>query len=380
MKQSHKKKKILFSILALFLLYIIWLSINLLSFKTYKAPALKPSPLEIEGVYHIHTTYSDGRKSLEEIAKIASQADIDFIILTDHGNPNFESYSSQGWKEGVLTLAGSELSVSRGHLVALDFELPSRNFSQNAEDAFYEIKEGGGFTIISHPYSKTHWSWGKFMEYEGIEIINGDTALKKNIIASIPSLPALLINPEYAFLKMFDSPHRNLRKWDELNSLHPTFGYFSLDAHILYRPALNLLRLHLLLQTPLSEDFDTANDQVYEALRKGRFYNSIHAAAHAYGFRFSAKEKGGKTVPMGSTVMSDSPVTLNIEAPFPFAKDIHLVHNGKRIFSSNEESVSYDAAHPGTYRVEVYLTERSPLGKKIPWVVSNPIFLREDKK
>jgi len=380
MKQSHKKKKILLSILALFLLYIIWLSFNLLTFKTYSSPALKSSPLEIEGVYHIHSTYSDGRKSLDEIAKLASQAYLDFIILTDHGRPNHESYSSQGWKEGVLALAGSELSVSRGHLVALDFELPSGYFSQNAEDAFYEIRAGGGFTIISHPYSKTQWSWGKFIEYDGIEIINGDTALKKNIVASIPSLPALLIKPEYTFLRMLDSPHRNLRKWDELSSLHPTYGYFSLDAHLLYRPGFNLLHLHLLLQTPLSEDFDTAKDQVYEALRKGRFYNSIHAAAHAYGFRFSAKEKGGKTAPMGSTVMSDSPVTLNIEAPFPFAKDIHLVHNGKRISSSNEERVSYDAAHPGTYRVEVYLSERSPLAKKIPWIVSNPIFLREDEK
>ncbi len=83
---------------------------------------------------------------------------------------------------------------------------------------------------------------------------------------------------------------------------------------------------------------------------------------------------------MGSTVILDSPVTINIKAPFPFAKDVHLVHNGKKIFSSNEESISYEAAHPGTYRVEVYLTERSPLGKNIPWIVSNPIFLREDEK
>ncbi len=178
---------------------------------------------------------------------------------------------------------------------------------------------------------------------------------------------------------MFDRPHRNLRKWDKLNNLHPIYGYFSLDAHLLYRPALNLLRLHLLLQSPLSEDFDTAKHQVYEALRKGRFYNSFHAAAHAHGFRFSG-EKEEKMTPMGGTVILDSPVTLNIEAPFPFAKDIHLVHNGKMIFRSAEDSISYEAAHPGTYRVEVYLTERSPLGKNIPWIVSNPIFLREDDK
>jgi hypothetical protein len=373
------RKKILLSILALFPLYIIWLSFNLLSFKTYKAPSLKPSPLDIQGVFHIHSTYSDGRKSLDEIAKLASQADLDFIILTDHGSPNYESYSSQGWKEGVLVLAGSELSVSRGHLAALDFELPSHNFSQNAEDAFYEIKARGGFTIISHPYSRTQWSWGKFMEYSGIEIINGDTALKKNIAASIPSLPALLIKPDYTFVKMLDNPYRNLRKWDELNKLHPTYGYFSLDAHFLYRPGLNLFHLHPLLLAPLSKDFDEARHQVYEALRKGRFYNSIHSAAHAGGFRFSAEEEG-KTIPMGSTVLLDSPLTFHIEAPFPFAKEIHLVHNGKKIFTSTKESVSYEADQPGTYRVEVYLTARSPLKKNIPWIVSNPIFLRKDEK
>jgi hypothetical protein len=379
MKQSHRKKKILLSILALFLLYIIWLSFNVLRFKTYKAPASKSSPLEIEGVFHIHTAFSDGRKSLDEIAKLASQADLDFIILTDHGNPNYESYSSQGWKEGVLVLAGSELSVNRGHLVALDFERPSRRFSPNAEDAFYEIKAGGGFSIISHPYSKVQWSWGEFIEYSGIEIINGDTALKRNIIASIPSLPALLMKPEYTLLKMLDRPYRNLRKWDELNNLHPIYGYFSLDAHLLYRPGLNLLRLHLPLETPLAEDFETAQHQVYEALRKGRFYNSVHAAAHAYGFRFYGEE-GGKTTPMGSTILLDSQVTLHIEAPFPFAKEIHIVHNGKKIISSTVDSISYEPAQPGTYRIEVYLTEGSPLGKNVPWIVSNPIFLREDEK
>ena len=83
---------------------------------------------------------------------------------------------------------------------------------------------------------------------------------------------------------------------------------------------------------------------------------------------------------MGSIALLDSQVILHIKAPFPFAKEIHLIHNGKRIFHSTEESVSYEAALPGTYRVEVFLKERSPLGKNIPWIVSNPIFLREDEK
>jgi len=374
-----KKKKILLILLALFLLYTLWLSFNLLRFKTYKDPAVKASPLEVEGVYHMHTTFSDGTKSLDEIAKLTSLASLDFIILTDHGSPNIESYSSQGWKEGVLVLAGSELSVSRGHLVALGFKLPSRRFSQNAEQAVYEIAKAGGFSIIAHPYSKTIWSWGEFVGYSGIEIINGDTMLRKDLFISLPHLPALWIKPDYALLKILDSPHRNLRKWDEMSKLYPVYGYFSLDAHRLYRPLLGYIRLHVLLEIPLSEDFETASKQVFEALRRGRFYNSIHAAAHAHGFRFWG-EKEEKIMAMGSTVLLDSPVILHTKAPFPFAREIHLIHNGKSIFQSTEENSSYKATHPGTYRVEVYLKERSPMGKNIPWIVSNPIFLREDKK
>lgn len=365
--------------MAPFLLYAVWLSFNLLRFKTYTAQASNYSPLEIEGVYHIHSTFSDGRKTLDEIAKLASSAGLNFIILTDHGSPNYKSYSSQGWMEGVLVLAGSELSVSRGHLVALDFKLPSHNFSQNAEEAVYEIMAEGGFSIIAHPYSKIQWSWGEFVGYSGIEIINAESALRRDLLLSLPYLPALLVKPEYALIKMLDSPHRNLRKWDEFNDQHTVYGFYSVDAHLFYRSLFNFLRLHLLLQSPLSADFASASQQVYETLRKGDFYSSIHAAAQANGFRFWG-EKEGATIPMGGTVLLDSPVTLHIKAPFPFAKEIHLFHDGKMTFRSAGENASYEATQAGAYRVEVFLRERSPLGKNIPWILSNPIFLKEVKK
>ena len=374
-----KKKIILFALLVLFFIYIIWLSVGLLSFKAYKSPELKEYPLQVEGAYHFHSLFSDGKKSIDEVAKIASQASLDFIILTDHGSPNHESYASQGWKEGVLVLAGSELSVSRGHLVALGFELPKRNFSQNTEHAVYEIEGAGGFSIIAHPYSKTKWSWGELVGYSGIEIMNADSMIRINALSSLPYIPAILLNPEFFLLKSVDNPVRNLRKWDELNKNHPLYSYFSTDAHLFYRPLFDLFHLHLQLESSLSRDFETAKEQVFHALRKGIFYNSIHAAADASGFRFWGEQKE-MIIPMGGTASLDSPVLLNIQAPFSFSKEIHLIRDGKVIFRSTEESASYLASQPGAYRVEVYLKERTPLRKNIPWIVSNPIFLREDKK
>lgn len=378
MKKS-KKKIFLFSLLALLLIYVLWLSFHLLRFKTYKGYPRKDYSLEAEGVYHIHTLFSDGRRSVEEILKLAAQASLDFIILTDHGSPNYECLASQGRKEGVLVLAGSELSVSRGHLVGLGFKSLTHPFSQNAEQAVYEIGLSGGFSIIAHPYSKVSWSWGEFVDYSGIEIMNADTMLKKDILPSLPYLPALLVKPRFALIKMLDNPKKNLKKWDELNHQHPTYGYFSVDAHLLYRPLLSLFRLHLFLRRPLAADFESARNQVYEALREGRFYNAIDAAAIAKGFKFWGKQEE-KMIPMGRTAELQVPLTLHIKAPFPFSKEIHLIRDGKIILRSEKESLLHPAQKPGIYRVEIYLRERSPLGENIPWIVSNPIFLRENKK
>jgi hypothetical protein len=209
--------------------------------------------------------------------------------------------------------------------------------------------------------------------------MNADSMLKKDIILSIPYFPALLIKPEYVLLKILDSPHHNLRKWDELNKFHPIYGYFSTDAHLLYDDLFNLFHIHVLLQDQLSEDFDRAKKQVFSALKQGRFYNSVHAAAHAAGFRFWG-EKGEEKIHMGSETSLSSRVTLHIQAPFSFKAEINIIHNGKNIYPSTKKQSSFEVSKQGTYRVEVYLKERSPLDKNIPWIVSNPIFIREDTK
>jgi hypothetical protein len=371
----RRLKKILIVFLALFLVYLLWLSFQLLNFKKYKSPSPE-TPLEVEGVYHIHTRFSDGRSPAYKIANLASQAGLDFIILTDHGNPNYPSLQFEGWKDGLLVLSGAELSVSRGHLVGLGFKLPPHPFAQNTEEAVHEIAALGGFSIIAHPYSKVQWSWGEFVGYSGLEIINADTMLKKNILRLVPYLPTLLIKPEYAMLKMLDTPDQSLRKWDQINSSYHISGYFSTDAHVLYRPLFSLLRLHVLLQDPLSVDFETAKHQVYECLQKGNFYNAIDAAAQARGFRFWA-EKDKRRGSMGDIFHSSS-VTLKVKAPFPFAEELQLVHNGQNIYHSTQKDISFEASDPGVYRIEVYLKERSPLAQGIPWIVSNPIFLRKD--
>ena len=376
MKSKSKKKKILLLLLGLIVVYSIWLGIGIVRFRTYAGPEIETALPEIQGAYHIHTVHSDGRKTPEKIAELAGLASLDFIILIDHGAPNLESLETAGWKNGILVLAGSELSVSRGHLVALGFKPPSTPFSQNAEKAAYEIKALDGFSIIAHPYSKVSWSWGEPIGYNGLEIINANTMLKYNLFRMIPLLPSLLVKPEYTLLKMLKRPDKNLKKWDELNNSHPTFGFFSVDAHLLYKSLVPLLQLHILLKNPLSDEFEQARHQVLSALRQGRFYNAVDSAARADGFRFWA-QKGQKRVLMGEKAVLDSRVTLHIQAAFPFATEIHLIHNGRIILKSSENTIVHQPKETGFYRVEAYLKERTPLHRDIPWILSNPIFFME---
>lgn len=370
------KKRVLRSILALFLIYSIWLGYQILTFGTHTAERPPIPGNTIQGAYHIHTTLSDGRRAPDEVIEIARNQSLDFIILTDHGNPNFLSIEEEGWKDGLLVLAGAEISTSRGHLVGLGFDVDDERFSQKAEEAASQVARNRGFTIIAHPYSRGGWSWGDVFVYSGIELMNANTMVRKNILLSLPYLPAILVKPDYALVRMLDDPEKNMRKWDSLTRDHAVYAYFSPDAHLLYGPLFRLFRLHLSLEESLPRDFEGARRMVYEAMRRGRFYNAVNAAAHASGFQFYGMREGER-ISMGETIGYTPPLSLHVRTPAEFAREIRLIRNGSLILETGKRDLSYEVPAPGVYRAEVYLRERTHLGKDIPWIVSNPIFIRE---
>jgi hypothetical protein len=377
--------KLVFRILVVLLVaYLIWLGWLLQRFRPHhqvRLPERAGPPFEVVGVYHIHSNLSDGQKRPDQIASIAARRSLDFIILTDHGSPNSASLATQGWKDGVLVLAGSELSTNRGHLVGLGFNAPRQPFARNAERAAREIAAAGGFSIIAHPFSKTQWSWGELIEYQGIEIIDSDTMLKRHIFTALPFLPTILFNPRLYLLKTLERPDQTLNKWDELNRSAPLSGYFSADAHLFYSALFSCFRLHVLLEQPLAKDFDAARSQVFGALRAGKFYNAIDAARPAAGFRFYAVTEGTGVRP-GNLVRFDraSPPTLHVEASFPFAVETRLLRNGKEIMRSGGQQLAFQTAEAGAFRAEVYLRDWSPLASDFPWIVTNPIFLLEGEE
>jgi hypothetical protein len=190
-------------------------------------------------------------------------------------------------------------------------------------------------------------------------------------------LPALAVNPKFAFLKVLERPEKNLMKWDSLNESQRLFGYYSTDAHLLYSALFSALQLHIPLSKPLSTDFESAKKQVFHSLRRGNFYNAVDGAAGAKGFRFWAEQEG-KRFTMGSVVPSEPKTSFCATMPVGVELEARLLRNGDPVFQSHDQTWSYPVTQrAGTYRVEVYLKERTPIKKDIPWILSNPIFLEE---
>ncbi|MCP2605124.1 PHP domain-containing protein [Candidatus Aminicenantes bacterium AH-873-B07] len=375
-------KILIFSIFFIFFVWIGWHAYFAIGFKKYTYSS-EESPYEIKGVYHLHTIYSDGTRTPEEIAKRALRAGIDFIIITDHGNINNANKTSlnyQGWLKGILVLAGSEITVREGHFVALGFKISSGEFSVEAKYAMNQIKKLGGFSIVAHPYNiRNPWTGWEAKDFIGIEIINMDSAWRKGFFFSIPYYLSFPLNSQYSLLKMIDFPEKNLKKWDELCLNKKIYGFFAVDTHLFYESLFKILNLHVLINKPLPSEFLKARELIFNALLNGKFYNAIDGAAQADGFRFWA-EKGEEIFNMGEHKKIELPVNLYIKVPFPYDTETRLIHRGRVILRTRNKKISFKATKYGPYRVEIYLREPSPLNKKIPWIVSNPIFLRKIKK
>ena len=76
-----------------------------------------PGPSEWIGVVHVHTAESDGGGTLDDVATAARDADLDFVIVTDH-----DVWAEQHWqyRRGTLLIIGEEARVPGGHLLAVD--------------------------------------------------------------------------------------------------------------------------------------------------------------------------------------------------------------------------------------------------------------------
>ncbi|MEI6613414.1 MAG: hypothetical protein WCL37_00825 [Chrysiogenales bacterium] len=385
---KRKLFKILFSLLGVFLVLVGSYS---LSFKQ-KVNDLSLQSYYKKGVFHIHSSFSDGRGSIAEISRNAKRSNLDFVILTDHGRPNLAAAAATSWINDILLIGASEFSLNEGHLAAAGYQIPSYIFPPEAREAINEVNRDQGITFISHPHDrKIPWTAWQVRGFTGIEIMSLYQMAKKNLLYGMTFFPLqYLFNPDQALTSLISYPEKEMRIWDRFNRIGKYFGIYALDSHAKlqinnkfslhfpsYGATFQILNIYVKVERELEKDPHSAAAAIIAAMRSGNFFNVIESLAPANGFENVYRERDGRLVDMGGDAQNPGG-TLIFKLPFAFATDIVVKKNGeifKIIRANNLQELSVPISRAGVYRSEISLA--AGRFNKLPWIMTNPIYVAQ---
>ncbi|QHA05320.1 phosphoesterase [Streptomyces broussonetiae] len=133
------------------------------------------------GDCHLHSWYSDGRRTPAEIAALARAAGLDFINSSDHNTHSSHPHWADQAGDDLLIMLGEEITTRNGHVVALgtepgtfvDWRYRTRDnrWARFARD----VRRAGGLVVPAHPHATCvgcGWKFG-FAEADAVEVWNG---------------------------------------------------------------------------------------------------------------------------------------------------------------------------------------------------------------
>ncbi|MBK7253899.1 MAG: CehA/McbA family metallohydrolase [Ignavibacteria bacterium] len=355
---------------------------------------------EYSGSLHIHSKFSDGSGTVEEIAKYATESDLDFIILTDHNTLKAKDKGYEKWYKQTMLIVGYEVNdmKNRNHYLVLGTDKVTGTFEKlqdgdsgnkmSAAEYVKEIKNSGGIGFLAHPHEKRNklpqlkaypWTAWESEDFTGIEIWNHMSEWAEGVDES--NKLQRFLHP----LKSIIAPQEEtLRKWDELNKKRKVVAIGGIDAHAHkhnvmgfefeifgYKILFKSIRTHVLVEKEFrkghQKSYETDRDQVIEALGKGRSFIVNNYYGKGNGFRFFA-EYNGSNYTMGDEIVPDKSKSKKIilRTMLPSEAQIKLIHNGKCIDELKGLDCIWDTNEKGSYRIEAWKNGKG-------WIFSNHI-------
>ena len=344
--------------------------------------------IEYVGAIHIHSTYSDGSGSVNDIIKVAQEVDLDYIILTDHNTLRAKTDGKEGWYNNTFLLVGTEINDRKNlnHYLALGID---KAFSTriSAKEYVSKVNEKGGIGFIAHPHEerssmKEHppypWNEWDSNDFTGIEIWNHMSEWMEGL--NEQNKYNHFVHP----LKSIKFPSKKtLAKWDELNIKRKVVGIGGIDAHahkqnfmgffeveiFPYKVLFKSIRTHLLCDTRLHKsnkgvEFAEDKNEILRTLKSGRVFFSNYYHGNAKGFRFFAQDSN-MIYHMGESVEFNNKIRLRVILP-NISGTIRLIANGNLIDEGENIDAEFVISRSGAYRVEVYLDGKA-------WIYSNHI-------
>jgi len=345
---------------------------------TYGEPGVAPRPVYpperakgrgrawYRGDCHLHSWYSDGRRTPAEIAALARAAGLDFINSSDHNTPSSHPHWASEAGDDLLILLGEEVTTRNGHVVALGTEPGTFvDWRYRARDNRFgrfarEIRRAGGLVVPAHPHATCigcAWKFG-FGEADAVEVWNGPYTPDDEV--ALASWDATLV-----------ASVRENREW------LPAMG--NSDAHR-DPDAIGLPQTVVLAE-------DLTREAIQDGIRAGRSY-----VAESKNLSLTFTASGGRAQHAGIgerlRVAADTPVTLRLEATGAARCTVRFVTDQGVLFTSDPLPVGgagtvewhTTASYAAYVRAELrHETAAGPVPGALA-ALTNPIFLGETER
>lgn len=348
---------------------------------------------DYKGIIHVHTSiggHSTG--SFDELINGAAKNNLDFVVMTEHTAEFYDTsaLTLQGNVGGVLFVNGQEVETATDRFLLLTGSADAGKANHiSTPDFLQSVHAQNKLAFITYP--EKHKTWDA--DFDGIEVFSLNTNAKKMnpFFALFDVLWSFHAYPELVLAKYFQRPDENLQKFDEVTQNKKSTLFAGTDAHSnigfhllgddagnklinlkidRYETIFRTVRNHVLLE----KDKPLTTDNLLQALKGGRCFIGLDSLSDTNGFSFTA-ENSRETKIMGDEIALTE--NLNIKAVAPQTARFIVFKNGEKIYEeASVNQISFPVKEKGTYRAEVYLDSLGSPFDKMPWIISNPIYIR----
>ncbi len=349
--------------------------------------------VDVSCVVHMHSTYSDGTATVEEVLAAAAATGVDLVLLTDHDSLGARRDGLEGRHGGVSLLVGTEVSPKQGHYLALGVDREIPHDGRSARQIADAVREAGGLGFAAHPFSQgghmlipelarrivLPHGWPALddpLGCDGIELWSLTTDAAEAWRTPAEAL-RWLRDPETAIAA--GPPAHHLARWDALSARRRLPAIGGLDGHqpgvrvrgrvrspLPHRRTFDLLRTHLLCERPLSGDVEADWRTVLTALESGAAWLTCPCVAPAHGARLWAEREDGTVVPMGGEAPAGGSA---LRVRLPRSAEVRVIRDGASCHEARGAALDLSVEGRGVYRVEARIDGRL-------WLLSNPVHLR----
>ena len=238
-------------------------------------------------------------------------------------------------------------------------------------------------------------------EFDGMEWLNADTEWRdESRLQLARALARYPFRPAETLASLLDRPDATLERWDALTQRRPVVALAGADAHARagwmdddvdgyrrgwflripsYDASFRTFAMRVALDRPLTNDAAADAAHIIAALKRGAVYSAIDAIASPAALEFSASGAGHR-INQGD-VFNDTAATLTFTARTNApAGGVIVLRKDGRILTQQPVAGTRVSKRRGRAPTGSRCTSRAAPGDPpIPWIVSNPIYVRPER-